>query len=430
MLKKIPTRDLRLGMHLHRLEGSWMDHPFWRTRFLLDDPADLKRLQECGVRECWIDVRLGADVAANAEPAAPTEPAAPAQPGSAPSRDEAAVAGAAEPAGPAASARPSSRPTAFLDEVKEAAAICDRGRDAMVRMFSEARLGRAVDTERCRELVEDVAASVERNAGALVSLARLKNKDDYTYMHSVAVCALMVALGRQLGMDEAKCREAGLAGLVHDVGKALMPPEVLGKPGKLTEEEWRIMRSHPERGHQLLEESGTAGAAALDVALHHHERIDGRGYPHRLAGDALSEVARMGAICDVYDAITSNRPYKAGWDPAESLARMASWTGHFDAGMFAAFVHSLGIYPTGSVVKLESGRLAIVAEQNAGALLTPVVVVFGTAGSHRPLESQRIDLSRPACSDRIVARAAEAAAHFGPLDALWLGPEVGRRSAS
>jgi len=420
MLKKIPTRELRLGMHLHRLEGSWMSHPFWRTRFLLEDPDDLKKVQACGVRECWIDVGLGADVETTAMLVEPDVRA---------SADAADAAVAADRAEPAASVRAPSAPTAFADEVKEAAAICDRGREAMIRMFAEARLGRAVDTERCRALVEEVAASVERNAGALVSLARLKNKDDYTYMHSVAVCALMVALGRQLGLDEARCREAGLAGLVHDVGKALMPPEVLGKPGKLTDEEWRIMRSHPERGHQLLEGSGTAGAAALDVALHHHERIDGRGYPHRLAGDAISEVARMGAICDVYDAITSNRPYKAGWDPAESLARMASWTGHFDAGMFAAFVHSLGIYPTGSVVRLESDRLAVVAEQNATALLTPVVVVFSAARSPGSLAPERIDLSRSGCGDRIVARAADAAAKFPRLDALWLGPEVGRRLA-
>lgn len=412
-----------------------MNHPFWRTRFLLEDPGDLERLLRSGVRECWIDVALGADVAPVGGPAEPpattgvgtaTATAAAPQGQQVPGRPVADVVAAGVEA-PVHSPRSTRQAASFADELRQAAAVCHRGREAMSRMFSEARLGRAVDTEDCRALVEEVAASVERNAGALVSLARLKSQDDYTYMHSVAVCALMVALGRQLGMDEARCREAGLAGLVHDVGKALMPQEVLSKPGKLTEDEWRVMRSHAELGYRLLEEGGTAGEAALDVALHHHERLDGRGYPHRLAGDAISEFARMGAICDVYDAITSNRPYKAGWDPAESLARMASWAGHFDAGMFAAFVHSLGIYPTGSVVRLESGRLAVVAEQNAAALLAPVVVAFYSVRSKARLEPQRIDLSRTGCADRIVARAsAEAAAQHGAVDQLWLGRELRR----
>lgn len=431
MLKKIPTRDLRLGMHLHRLEGSWMQHPFWRSSFLIEDARDLKRLLACGVAECWIDVSLGVDVApAAADPAAPV-PAAVEPTAAAPADAAEGLRPAADPAAgqaPAALRIPRQR-VSFGDELKEAAAICRRGREAMMSMFAEARLGRAVDTEGCRALVEDVAASVERNTGALVSLARLKTKDDYTYMHSVAVCALMVALARQLGMDEARCREAGHAGLLHDVGKALMPPEVLGKPGKLTEEEWRVMRSHPERGHRLLLDSGTAGEAALDVALHHHERVDGQGYPHRLTGASISEVARMGAICDVYDAITSNRPYKAGWDPAESVAKMASWKGHFDARLFAAFVHSLGIYPTGSVVRLESGRLAVVAEQSAGALLAPVVMVFFSTRSQMPIEPQRLDLSRPGCRDRIVAREAGAATQFRHIDELWMNPDLAQRVA-
>jgi len=427
MLKKIATRDLRLGMHLHRLEGSWMDHPFWRSKFVIQDPADLKRLHACGVAQCWIDTALGADVLGSpAQPSEPSVASMPAQeeapPGPAASADEES---AAMPARAPRLVRPDT--VSFGDELREAAAICRRGREAMVQMFSEARMGKSVDTEGCRALVEDVAASVERNAGALVSLARLKTKDDYTYMHSVAVCALMVALGRQIGLDEARCREAGLAGLMHDVGKALMPLELLGKPGKLTEDEWRIMRSHPERGHRLLLDSGSASQAALDVALHHHERVDGQGYPNRLAGEAISEFSRMGAICDVYDAITSNRPYKAGWDPAESVARMASWKGHFDTGLFTAFVHSLGIYPTGSVVRLESGRLAVVAEQNPGALLTPVVMVFFSTKSQMHVAPLRMDLSRPGCNDRIVAREASAAAQFRHTDDLWMDPDIARR---
>ena len=397
MLKKIAVADLRLGMHLHGFDAAWIDHPFWRTRFLLSDPADLARIRASAVRACWIDLTQGLDVA----------PAADAQ-------HEAAV----EPAPPPTDASPAA-PVSMEEELRRAAALCRRSRGQVMQMFAEARMGKALDTASSAALVEEVSASVFRNREALVSLARLKTADDYTYMHSVAVCALMVSLGRTLGLSDDECRQAGLAGLLHDMGKALMPAEVLNKPGKLSDAEHEIMKTHPARGHELLAESRGVAHEALDVVLHHHERIDGRGYPHGLAGDAISRLARMGAVCDVYDAITSNRPYKAGWDPAVSMARMASWQGHFDPVLFAAFVKTLGIYPTGSIVRLASGRLAVVLEQNPSALTTPVVKVFHSTRTNLPLTPERIDLARG--SDRIVRREPRAQWESLQLDALWAG---------
>ncbi|MBL8314338.1 MAG: HD-GYP domain-containing protein [Rubrivivax sp.] len=413
MLKKIPVHQLRLGMHLHKLEGAWIEHPFWRTKFVIDSAQDLQRLHECGVADCWIDIALGLDVA---PPALPAQPAPGAS--AAPAPDEPAAEAVAAPAEP-------EYPMSV--ELKQAAAICSRGREAVVAMFSEVRMGRAVDAEGCMPLVEEISNSVLRNPGAMVSLARLKTKDDYTYMHSVAVCALMISLGRQLGLDEAECRAAGLAGLMHDIGKALMPLEVLNKPGRLTEPEFAIMRSHPVRGHQLLLDGQGCGEPTLDVSLHHHERVDGGGYPHRLAGDDIGHFARMGAVCDVYDAITSNRPYKAGWDPAESISRMASWTGHFDKTVFSAFVRSLGIYPTGSLVRLESGRLAVVLEQNPASLVTPVVKVFFSTKSQMPIPAERLDLAQRGCTDRIVGRETRAPGRFEHLEELWVDAETLRR---
>ena len=281
-------------------------------------------------------------------------------------------------------------------------------------------MGKAMDAEHCLPLVADIADSVERNPGAIVSLARLKTSDDYTFMHSVAVCALMVSLGRQLGLGEADCREAGLAGLVHDLGKALMPPDVLNKPGALTSEEFAIMKGHPEAGHRMLLEGKGVGEVPLDVCLHHHEKVNGKGYPHGLKGDEISLFARMGAVCDVYDAITSNRPYKAGWDPADSIQKMAQWAkdGHFDERIFQAFVKSIGIYPTGSLVKLKSGRLAVVVEQGSASLLKPVVKVFYSTKASEPLVPQLLDLGRS--SDEIVSREVPSAWGFKNLDELWL----------
>ena len=410
MLKKIRVNQLRMGMHLHKLDGAWMQHSFWRTKFVIDSTADLKRLNDCGVADCWIDAELGLDVAAVVEPeVAAKKPAAPVT-----------TPGASAP--PAAAAPAGDRPLAA--ELKQAAAICNRGRAAVTAMFNEARMGRTVDAQTCLPLVQEISDSVQRNAGALVSLARLKSRDDYSYMHSVAVCAMMVSLARQAGMGEDACREAGLAGLMHDIGKALIPLEVLNKPGKLSDEEFALVRLHPEQGHGLLVGGQGVLESTLEVVLHHHEKVDGSGYPHRLAGDRISQLARMGAICDVYDAITSNRPYKAGWDPAESIARMASWKGHFDPALFAAFVQSLGIYPTGSAVRLASGKLAVVVEQNPGNLVSPVVTVFYSTKSEMPIAPTRLDLARPGTQDRILGREEGAAAKFPNLNSLWADPEV------
>ncbi len=408
MLKKIPVSELRLGMHLHSFEAAWINHPFWRTRFTLSDPADLASIAASSVRECWIDVSQGHDVAASAN-----------GPAVAPKRSQGATSPRSQHGG---ASRIAPEPSDLGNELDRAAALCRRSRDAVTSMFNEARLGKAIDAEHCRPLVNDIAESVYRNPGALVSLARLKTADDYSYMHSVAVCALMVSLGRTLGLSEAQCKEAGLAGLLHDMGKALMPAEILNKPGKLTDEEFAIMRSHPERGHAMLVEGGGAGDAVLDVCLHHHEKVDGSGYPHKLTGDAISLFARMGAVCDVYDAITSDRPYKAGWDPAESIARMASWQGHFDTAVFSAFVKSLGIYPTGSLVRLSSGRLAVVLEQNAQSLTTPVVKVFFSTVANLPIDARRLDLAKS--TDRITGRESRTDWNFPQLEELWAGPHV------
>ncbi|KPF58145.1 phosphodiesterase [beta proteobacterium AAP51] len=416
MLKKIAIDQLRLGMHLHKLEGPWLKHPFWRTRFVIESTEDLAQLRACGLKECWIDNALGLDVA---QPETP-------EPAPVPSPSLPAVHLPAVTVAPPAHPR---EPQPMREELRQAAAICDRSREAVTQMFNEARMGRAVDAEGCLPLVDDISSSVLRNPGALVSLARLKTADDYSYMHSVAVCALMVALGRQIGMKDDECRMAGLAGLMHDIGKAVMPLDVLNKPGKLTDDEFNVIRSHPMRGHQLLTEGKGATPEMLDVVLHHHERPDGKGYPMRLAGDQLSRLARMGAICDVYDAITSNRPYKAGWDPAESIAKMVSWKGQFDENLLAAFVQSLGIYPTGSVVKLQSGRLAVVVEQNPGKLVAPVVKAFYSTKSEMRITPERIDLSRPGCHERIVARHGQDAKSFPGLDELWVEPEVLQRLA-
>ncbi|MRR51546.1 MAG: HD-GYP domain-containing protein [Rhodocyclaceae bacterium] len=401
MLKKISVEHLTLGMHIHELCGSWMEHPFWRTKFVINDPEDLRRVQESGITELWIDSSKGLDVA-EGETKEQAE-----------AKVEQVLMAAAQDEEPA-------KQVSMAEEVERAAKICAKSKEAVVSMFQEVRMGKAISAEAAGSLVDEISSSVMRNPGALISLARLKSADDYTYMHSVAVCALMVALARQLGLDEASTREIGMAGLLHDMGKAFTPTEVLNKPGKLTDEEFAIMKQHPVEGHQVLVEGGAVGEIPLDVCLHHHEKTDGSGYPDHLNGENISLYAKMGAVCDVYDAITSNRPYKSGWDPAESIRKMTEWCkGHFDERVFQAFVKSIGIYPIGSLLRLESGRLAVVVEQSEKSLLAPRVKVFFSTKSQVYIKPELLDLSRPGAMDKIVSR--EEASKWGikNLEQLW-----------
>lgn len=402
MLKKIDIRDLRVGMHVHELCGAWIDSPMWRKSFLLKEEQSLEKITQSGIREAWIDTSRGLDV--------PTEKV-----GGTPSHQRDI------PAAVSIASSAARRSAGLGEEMQRAARIVDNSRQAVASMFSEARMGRVVDSANALPVVEEIADSVLRHPGALISIARLKTADDYTYMHSVAVCALMVALSRQLGLKDKEMREAGLAGLLHDIGKMAVPPSILNKPGKLSDSEFMSVREHPKAGHDMLRNAKGISDIALDVCLHHHEKMDGTGYPGRLAGSQISLFAKMGAVCDVYDAITSNRPYKAGWCPAESLRKMAEWSkGHFDPVVFQAFVRSIGIYPTGSLVRLESGRLGVVVEQQAGkSLLLPKVRVFFSSKSMAYIAPELVDLSHPAARDKIVSSENGSAWGFKNIDRYW-----------
>ncbi|GAB6390342.1 HD-GYP domain-containing protein [Stutzerimonas marianensis] len=402
MLRKIPVDAVRAGMYIHSFEGDWLSNPFWKSRFVIDKPDDVQRLRTSGLVAVWIDLSKGLDLAPVVGPAA--------------GEQMASTIATATPELPTVATVPR---CTVRDELQRAARILSKSKKAVGELFNEARLGKAIDVDSCLPLVSDISDSLARNGSALIGLARLKHKDEYTYMHSVTVCALMVSLSRQLGLDEATAREAGLAGLLHDVGKMAMPSAVLNKPGSLTDDEFAIMRSHPERGHALLAAAENLPASVLDVCLHHHEKFDGTGYPHRLKGEEISLFARMGAVCDVYDAITSNRPYKTAWNPADSVARMAQWSGHFDTRIFHAFVRSVGIYPLGSLVRLESGRLGVVIEQHEDRLTEPVVRVFFSSKTRMQIQPQDLDLSRRNPGDRIVGREDPVQWGFNKLEDIW-----------
>jgi putative nucleotidyltransferase with HDIG domain len=410
MLKKISSAQLKPGMYLHELCSEWIANPFWQKSFLLTEQDSIDKILAAQISEAWIDTTLGDDVAApsasdhqSAPPAAPIEVLA--------RLDDIA-------------------PVSMADELGRAGRIVDNSRQAVASMFREARMGNAVSTAEAMPVVEEIAASVMRNPGALIGLVRLKSVDDYTYMHSVAVCALMIALARQLGRPDAETRELGMAGLLHDIGKMAIAAEILQKPGKLTDAEFTTIKTHPQAGLEMLEHAEGISALVRDVCLHHHEKMDGSGYPEGLAGAQISLPARMGAVCDVYDAITSDRPYKRGWCPAEALQKMSTWTpAHLDPDVFQAFVRSIGIYPVGTLVQLSSGRLGVVVEQSAGkSLLLPKVRVFFSARSKVYIPVELVDLARLGGREQIISR--EDNEHWGlkEIDRYWRATTDARRA--
>lgn len=407
MLKRIAVAELRIGMYIHELCGSWMDHPFWRSSFMLKSAHDLDQIRSSEVTEAWIDISKGIDVA-------PGKPSSTAQEVEAQAQASLQAVQTTTP--------PPVR-VSYASELRRARKLCMRSRDAVVDMFNNARMGKAIETEGVNELVGEIYESVVRNSHALITLARLKHADEYTYMHSIAVCALMIALARELALPEEMIREAGVAGLLHDIGKMSIPEHILNKPGRLTDTEFERVRQHPAAGNALLRDAGPLSPLVLDVCLHHHEKFDGSGYPSRLVGEEISLLSRMAAVCDVYDAITSNRPYKSGWDPAESIRKMAEWTGHFDTRIFHAFVKTVGIYPIGALVRLSSGRLGVVVEQNENSLLTPRVKVFFSARSRMPLAKEVVDLAK-LDGEKIVGRECAAEWGFRNLEELWLDTEA------
>ncbi len=412
MIKRIASNDLRIGMFIQKLGGSWIQHPFIRSSFLLTDINDIQRIKEAGIKDVWIDIAKGHDIEhspASSEDVPPEDLP----------NGIASTEASAEKKTPESKSSLSSTNSSMESEIERARKLCKDAKPQIMSMFNDIRLGKAIDPQTTLPLVSEIDSLVERNSAAILSVARLKTHDDYTYMHSVAVCALMLSLANKMGLDKEQIRLAGIGGLMHDLGKAVMPLEILNKPGKLTDEEYAVMKEHTIVGAKILEDGG-AETEVIDIALNHHEKMNGAGYPNRLPSEKISVLARMAAICDVYDAVTSERAYKKPWEPANTIREMAKWEGHFDKQIFNTFVKSVGIYPIGALVRLSSQRLAVVIEPGADSLLTPKVKVFFSIRSNAPIPIQIIDLAAKNCKDTIEGPEEPADWDFKSLENLWL----------
>lgn len=327
MLKKIRADQVTLGMYVDTIAGGWLSHSLWRSRFLITSAEELESVRSSNA-EIVIDTTKGRDVAI-----------------------------------PRAKQMPITfgmRASGQFGRADQARAteLARRSKAVVSAMFDDCRLGKGVPTGDILQVVDDIADTLN-NIAAFVSVTRLKAQDDQTYTHSLAVCALMISLARELGYPADEVRDLGMAGLLHDVGKSMISPDILLKAGPLNAEEMIEMRSHPAKGHDILSATSGVPPVALDVCLHHHERLDGSGYPFGLKDDSITPAARMASICDVYDAMTSIRPHAVRKTPLEAVTEIEAAEGQFDRKLLFRFMGSIGVYPAGKLVRVMGDRLAI-----------------------------------------------------------------------
>lgn len=255
------------------------------------------------------------------------------------------------------------------------------------------RDGKAFDFREAIPTVDGFIDSIFRNEAAASALCKLRKYDEYTYTHSINVAVLSIILGKHIGLERNELQLLGLAGIFHDVGKALIPEAILNKPGKLTRREMDIMRTHPHKGHEILSQQKDIPEEVVNAALEHHERYDGKGYPRGLRGEDIHLISRIVGVVDVYDALTSKRAYKDPLPPGKVLGMMYKWRlSDFHPNIVDHFIKSLGIYPVGSFVRLTSGEYAVVVDHNPHAPLRPVVkIVFDY--KMRPMPSVVVNLA-------------------------------------
>jgi len=278
-------------------------------------------------------------------------------------------------------------PQPFSREFGTANQTAERSRKLISRVFLQARLGKSINAAALAPVVDDIFASVQRNPHAFNGLMRCKRDFEFVYRHALAVSALMISLGRQMKLPPAEIRQAGMAGLLIDLGVGHLPCDLASLGGDFRRIEESVFAEHAQLGHGLLAAAGVDEEVAR-AALEHHERMDGSGYPRGLQGEEIGRFSRMAAICDTYDWLVNDTLVGAGLDPGAAIAQLRSLASFFDPEMLAAFVDAVGIHPVGSVVLLSSGRLAMVVEPNLAEPTRPRLRTFWSARDQRlaPIE--------------------------------------------
>ncbi|MDR2422746.1 MAG: HD-GYP domain-containing protein, partial [Deltaproteobacteria bacterium] len=349
MIRKIPTKSLEIGMFVSDVGRAWFNHP-WKTKSkYISDRSEIEELVQFGIEEVYIDTQKTLKPEPTGQLPA-KEMAYRAKEGSYRVRSQ-----PVEPAKP--------DPVSALElELPKAAKAYNRALDTSKAMVAACRMNKRLEVNEVQENVDELVESVSRNQDALTALIKLRRFDDYTYTHSLNVSVLSIASGKALGLSDDELKILGLGTMFHDLGKCRVPAFILNKPDKLTDEEFAIMKNHAALSAEILiEQNVQVDDQVIKVARHHHERMDGSGYPDHLKGGDIPYLATVCGLSDVYDALTSDRVYHKGMLPHDALKFIYGLRGtHFQPEWVDRFVQSVGIYPPGSVVELNNGHLAVV----------------------------------------------------------------------
>jgi putative nucleotidyltransferase with HDIG domain len=405
MIKKIKAEQLKPGVFVHDFNCGWLHHPFLADRTKLKTDKDIDKIVKYGIRELYIDTEKGLDV-----DDAPTQRE---------TREE--IQAEIEKL----SGQPAKRGdrALFKDEIARAKQLIGEVKEATKKLMHDIRLGKRMDIQQVEVLVDRMSDSVLNDKDALVSLLRIKNVDEYTYLHSMAVSALCISFTQGLGFDAAQVKQIGIGGLLHDIGKMRVPNEILNKPGPLTENEFEIMKQHVKAGEAVLREYTSLDESCTCVTAHHHERLDGTGYPEGLKGDEISVSGQIAAIVDIYDALSSERCYKKAMFPTSALSKLFEWSqSYLNRDLVEKFIAHLGIYPIGTLVRLENHFVGVVVDHGEKDLLHPVVRAVVDARKARPITPIDIDLARQFSAGQshgIVACESPEKWKIRPEDYLW-----------
>nr|WP_024592311.1 HD-GYP domain-containing protein [Pseudoalteromonas sp. TB13] len=286
-------------------------------------------------------------------------------------------------------------------EMGKAKKLYDEAKTLQIKAFKDIKAGRDIDIAPFKELASGFMDSVFRNQDALACLTQMRQKDAYLLEHSINVSILMGIFAKHLGIEKNIIVELTTGALLHDIGKIKIPDEILNKPGRFTDDEFKIMKMHSLFSKEILEEAGLTGVA-VDIAGMHHERLDGKGYPFGKKGDEISQYVRMASIVDVYDALTAERVYKAGMEPIKAFKILKDGCpDSFEPVLLNKFIQCIGIHPVGTLVRLSSQKVGLVTESNPSTPLKPIVKTFYSAKHSRYTEIKDIDLSNKKTLDTL-----------------------------
>ncbi|MDD1614719.1 MAG: HD-GYP domain-containing protein [Methylococcaceae bacterium] len=368
-LTKINVEDLRVGMYVSKLDKPWLESNFLFQGFELKNQADIDAVSE----QCKF---VFIDVTKQNKTTIVTSTNKPYSKEWLNSRT------------------PPDKPSSFEKEIERAGHVYQETSNLVRSFMEDVSLGEPIAVEIAKKAVAQCVDSILQAPDALLWMTQLKNRDLYTSQHSMNVCILAIALGRQINLPAVELNNLGLCGMMHDMGKMLVPLEILNKPGKLEPDELKIMQSHPELGWKLLLSSSGMYGGAIDVAYSHHERIDGTGYPRQLTAEQITPYSRIVAIVDVYDAMTSDRVYQKGKTHLDAINIMTKICGtQLDSGLTYKFIKCLGIYPPGCIVEMSNGEIAIVVEANQKRNLKPKAILL-LDEDKKPRSERLVDLSK------------------------------------